>query len=166
MLLPVREEERQKVLFSTHTLAAAASSSASVPSGSRAQLEVKSDHAYSSAPPSPLRTQDPLATPESRYAGHPDLVMTSQVELVLSFVISSASTSKMPTAAKTKKKKKRGPSIQALGHSYAAARPVRKCSEQNPYGWGGEQQMYPCDQCEKTFPQPYRSLLIGFGRTH
>ena len=157
MLLPVKEEERQKVLFSTHTLSAAASASASV-TGSRAQLEVKSDHAYSSAPPSPLRTQDPLATPESRYAGHPDLRMTSQVELDLefSFLISSASTSKKPTAAKTKKKKKRGPSIQALGHSYAAARPVRKCSEQNPHGWGGEQEMYPCDQCEKIFPQPYR----------
>ena len=156
MLLPVKEEERQKVLFSTHTLSATASASASVLTGSRAQLEVKSDHAYSSAPPSPLRSQDPLAAPESRYAGHPDLRMTSHVELVLLFLISSASTSKKPTAAKTKKKKKRGPSIQALGHSYAAARPVRKCSEQNPYGWGGEQHMYPCDQCEKTFPQPYR----------
>ena len=67
-----------------------------------------------------------------------------------------------------KKKKKRGPSIQALGHSYAAARPVRKCSEQNPYGWGGGLQqmmeMYPCDQCEKTFPQPYR--FVGSAEGH
>ena len=76
---------------------------------------------------------------------------------------SSRSKTKKPAAATATKKAKtkRGPSIQALGHSYAAARPVRKCSEQNPYGWwgGGLQQMmqmYPCDQCEKTFPQPYR----------
>ena len=72
----------------------------------------------------------------------------------------AAATATATAAATKKEKKKRGPSIQALGHSYAAARPVRKCSEQNPYGWGGGLQqmmeMYPCDQCEKTFPQPYR----------
>ena len=80
---------------------------------------------------------------------------------------SSRSRTKKPAAATATKKAKtkRGPSIQALGHSYAAARPVRKCSEQNPYGWwgGGLQQMmqmYPCDQCEKTFPQPYRWVVM------
>ena len=69
VLLPVKEEERQRVLFSTQALSAAASA-ASAPAaatGSRAQLEVKSDHAYSSAPPSPIRPQDPLSPSESKY---------------------------------------------------------------------------------------------------
>ena len=68
--------------------------------------------------------------------------------------------------------KRKKHSIQALGHSYAAARP-RRLSETYPKraaaatsasgedGDGGGSSgisvmMYPCDQCEKTFPQPYR----------
>ena len=73
VLLPVREEERQRVLFSTHAQSAAASATSTASAacsatatGSRAQLEVKSDHAYSSAPPSPMRPQDPLSSSESR----------------------------------------------------------------------------------------------------
>ena len=69
VLLPVKEEERQRVLFSTQALSAAASvaSAPAAAAGSRAQLEVKSDHAYSSAPPSPIRPQDPLSPSESKY---------------------------------------------------------------------------------------------------
>lgn len=47
-------------------------------------------------------------------------------------------------------------SIQAMGHSYAAARP-RRISGSLTGGKGPlTTQMYPCDQCNKTFPQPYR----------
>eukprot|EP00094_Tigriopus_californicus_P000396 TCALIF_00385-PA protein Name:"Similar to Ovol2 Transcription factor Ovo-like 2 (Mus musculus)" AED:0.66 eAED:0.66 QI:0/0/0/0.33/1/1/3/0/499 len=47
-------------------------------------------------------------------------------------------------------------SIQAMGHSYAAARP-RRISGSLTGGKGPlTSQMYPCDQCNKTFPQPYR----------
>ncbi len=49
------------------------------------------------------------------------------------------------TAAASSAKPSSRQSIQALGHSYAAA----------ARGVNGKG-MFPCDQCEKIFPQPYR----------
>ncbi len=45
-------------------------------------------------------------------------------------------------------------SVRAIGHSYAAARPRRTSTG----GEGGRRSaaLYPCDQCDKVFPQPYR----------
>ena len=57
----------------------------------------------------------------------------------------------IPTKKKVKAKS-RQQSIQALGHSYAAARPRRVSGAKA----GESQMMYPCDQCDKEFPLPYR----------
>ncbi len=76
------------------------------------------------------------------------------------------------TAATSKRAKRQ--SVRALGHSYAAIRPRRASNcgggggggggRGAGAGGGGERQgreglsttLYPCDQCDKEFPQPYR----------
>lgn len=61
----------------------------------------------------------------------------------------------LPKRASEKRRKvKANQTVQAMGHSYAAARP-RRISGSSGKG-PSTKEMFPCDQCEKTFPQPYR----------
>ena len=134
VLLPLPQQPRRDLRAANDPIdrqneASAAATGPKAPVKSRSppeeKMDVPRDHLYSSAPPSPQPSPS-----------------------------SSSSKGKRLSAAKKKKllAKKKKHSIQALGHSYAAARP-RRFSETNP---DNHEMMYPCDQCEKTFPQPYR----------
>ena len=67
-----------------------------------------------------------------------------------------AKVKKLRAEAKKGNRKKKKQSIQALGHSYAAALPRRIPSSEGGLRKNKSIQMFPCDQCDKQFPQPYR----------